>query len=163
MLRLVLAVALASSLVAVATPALEDARTTRTERLTERELDRVATAAHSLVREEAPGARRTLKMSFPAESPTEAPLAFVALGGLPDEEASAVDTAGGDLLAYEVAGGRQRVVRVESDLWVRRNDGDSIPSDSRALVLRGGKTYRLTLELVRLDGRPTVLVMIRNA
>jgi hypothetical protein len=171
-LRLVLAVVLAASLVAAATPAVEDARTTRSERLAERELDRVATAANALVREEDPSARRTLRVSFPGESPTEAPLAFVALGGLPDDasddgfpreddESPAVDTAERDVLAYRVADGRRRVLRVDVELRVRRGDG-SVSSDSRALVLRGGETHRLTLQLVRLDGRPTVVVTSRD-
>jgi hypothetical protein len=171
-LRLVLAVALATSLVAVAAPAVEDARTTRSERLAERELDRVAATANALAREEDPGARRTLRVSLPGESPTEAPLAFVALGGLPGEagddglpgrsdEKSAVDTAERDVLAYRVADGRRRVLRVDVDLRVRRGDG-SAPSDSRALVLRGGEIYRLTLRLVRFDGRPTVVVSVEE-
>jgi hypothetical protein len=160
-LRLVLAVALAASLVAVATPTVEDARTTRTERLAERELDRVAAAANSLAREEDPGARRTLGVSFPGESPTEAPLAFVAVGGLPDGEL-AVDTAETDVLAYRVAGGRQRVLRVEADLRIRSDEGDSVASDSRPLVLRSGETYRLILRLARLDGRRTVVVTSRD-
>lgn len=156
MLRLVFAVALAVALLATATPALEDARATRTERLTERELGRVETAALALARGEAPGARRTLRISLPGDSPTAASLAFVALGGLPDG-AKNIDTADGDVFAYRVAGGRTRVRRVETDLRVVLG-GDPVESDSRALVLRGGGTYRLTLRLVRLDGRPTIFV-----
>lgn len=156
MLRLVLAVALAVALLATAAPALEDARTTRTERLTERELDPVETAALTLAREEEPGARRVLRISLPDDSPTAAPLAFVALGGVPDEVVSA-DTADGDVFAYRVAGGRTRVRRVEADLRVVR-DGEPVESDSRALVLRGGGTYRLTLRFVRHGGRPTIAV-----
>jgi hypothetical protein len=155
-LRLVLAVALAASLVAVATPPVEDARTTRTERLTERELGRVAAAADSLVREEDPGARRTLRLSLPGESPTEARLAYVSLGGIPDGE-SAVDTGESDVLAYRVAGGRHHVLRVETDLRIVR-EGRPTGSDSRPLVLRGGESRRLTLRLGRHDGRPVVMV-----
>ena len=121
MLRVVLGVALAVALVAAATPALEDARTDRTERLAERELGRVGTAAESLAREEAPGARRTLTLSLPADSPTAAPVAYVALGGLPAdvsavEESVVTDTAEGDVLAVRVAGGRRHVRRVGVDL-----------------------------------------------
>lgn len=170
MLRAVLGVALAVALVATATPALEDARADRTERLTERELGRVGTAAETLAREEAPGARRTLTLSLPDDSPTAVPLAFVALGGLPDgasavgrtavsdtEATTATDTVERDVLAFRVAGGPRHVRRVEADLRVGREDGRPV-EDSRALVLRGGGTYEVTLRLVRLDGRRTVIV-----
>lgn len=165
MLRAVLGIALAVALVAAATPALEDARTDRTERLTERELDRVGTAAATLAREEASGARRTLTLSLPTDSPTGTSLAYVALGGLPDGasevgESTATDTAERDVLAFRVAGGRHHVRRVEADLRVVR-DGTRSVEDSRPLVLRGGGTYEVTLRLVRLDGRRTVVVSIR--
>ena len=143
MLRVVLSVALAAALLATVAPALDDARATRTERLTERELGRVESAALTLAREEEPGARRILRISLPEDSPTTAPLAFVALGGVPDEVASA-DTADDDLFAYRVAGGRTRVRRIEADLRVVR-EGETVESDSRALVLRAGGIYRLTL------------------
>lgn len=162
MLRLVLAVALAAALLAVVTPALEDARATRTERLTARELGRIESAAEALVHEESPGARRTLTVSLPARSPTAAPLAFASLGGIPDRTAAGAtsetaDTSGWDLLAYRIAGGSTVVRRVGVDLRVVR-DGETVASDSRALVLSGGETYRLTLRLVRIRGRLTVVV-----
>ena len=186
MLRTVLAVLLAAALISAANPALESARTTRTERLTAGELDRIETAARSLVREESPaplddpGPRRTLTVSLPGESPTAAPVEYVALGGLPDErsveEASVADTAERDVFASRVGGGRRRVRRVGFDLAVavpadgdstdeNPTDGDSgwkIEPDAVPVVLRGGATYRLTLRLVRLDGRPTVLVTVRG-
>lgn len=158
MLRVVLSVALAAALLAAVAPAIEDARTTRTERLTERELGRVETAALTLAREEESGARRILRISLPGDSPTTAQLAFVALGEVPDGEQK-TDTAESDVFAYRVAGGRTHVCRIGADLRVVR-EGDIVESDSRALVLRGGGTYRLRLRLVRLDGRPTVLVSV---
>ncbi|MFC4449301.1 DUF7311 family protein [Halorussus aquaticus] len=171
MFRVVLGVALAVAMVAAVTPALEDARVTRTERLTERELDRVEAAAVTLAREESPGARRTLALSLPGDSPTATPVSFVSLGGLPGNT-TATDTATHDVLAYRIAGGNRNVRRVETDLRVararrasggeRRRDGDD-PSgdDSRALVLRGGEDYEVTLRLVSLDGRRTVTVSVR--
>jgi len=164
-LRVVLGVALAVALVAAATPALEDARTDRTERLAERELGRVGTAAESLAREEAPGARRTLTLSLPADSPTAAPVAYVALGGLPAgvsavEESAVTDTAERDVLAVRVAGGRRHVRRVGVDLRVVRDDTRST-ADSRALVLRDGGTHEVTLRLARLGGHRVVVVSIR--
>lgn len=166
-LRVVLAVALAAALLGAVAPALEDARTTRTERLAARELGRVESAAQTLVREEAPGARRTLRISFPDDSPTAAPLAFVALGGVPGDDVhgeqreAATDTAEGDVLAYRIAGGTLGVRRIDTDLRVVR-DGTRIESDSRALVLRGGGTYHLTLRLVRNRGQSSVTVRVRD-
>ncbi|WP_137283355.1 DUF7311 family protein [Halorussus salinisoli] len=162
MLRVVLGVALAVAVVAAATPALEDARTTRTERLTERELGRVETAAATLAREEAPGARRTLTLSLPDDSPTAAGLAFVALGGLPSGEPTATDTADRDVFAFRVRGGRRHVHRVGTDLRVIR-DGAIAESDSEASILRGGETYAVTLRVVRSAERRTVVVSVRRA
>ncbi|WP_276281060.1 DUF7311 family protein [Halorussus caseinilyticus] len=158
MLRVVIAVALAAALVAAVTPALEDARATRTERLTERELGRLERAAATLANEESPGARRTLALSFPAESPTATPLAFVSLGGLPGNESTAADTAVSDVFAFRVAGDPRRVRRAETDLRVVR-DG-RVTTDDRALVLGGGESYTVTLRLVRRGGRRTVIVSI---
>lgn len=160
MLRVILAVALAASLLAATAPALEDARAARTERLTARELGRVETAALTLAREEDPGARRTLRISLPGDSPTAASLAFVALGGPPDGTGR-IDTADGDLFAYRVAGGRRHVRRIGADLRVV-SDGELAESDSRALVLRGGETHRVVLRLARIDGRPTVVVTVTD-
>jgi hypothetical protein len=162
-LRLVLGVALAVALVAAATPALDDARATRTERLTERELDRVAAAATTLASEDAPGARRTLTVSLPGRSPTAAPLDVVAVGGVPENESAqgrsvrTVDSAERDVLVFQVAGAPRQVRRVGTDLRVVR-DGETDQSDAAALVLRGGETYAVTLRLVRLDGWRTVVV-----
>ncbi|UPV73320.1 hypothetical protein M0R89_12275 [Halorussus limi] len=163
MLRLVLGVALAAALVAAVTPALDGARATRTERLAERELDRVAAAATTLAAEDAPGARRTLTVSLPARSPTSAPLAVVALGGVPDGElpegdpSAVTDSAERDVFAFRVADAPRQVRRVGTDLRAVR-DGAVAESDAAVLVLRGGKTYKVTLRLVPLDGRRTVVV-----
>lgn len=162
MLRLVLAVALAAVILAVVAPALQDARATRTERLTARELGRIESAAETLAHEESPGARRMLTVSFPARSPTAAPLAFASLGGVPDRTAAGVtsrtaDSAEQDLLASQITGAKTVIRRVEVDMRVVR-DGETAASDSQALVLAGGETYRLTLRLVRIRGRPTVIV-----
>lgn len=166
MLRAVLGVVLAAALLGVVTPALDDARATRTERLAERELDRVASAAVTLEREEAPGARRTLTVALPGGSPTAAPLAVVALGGLPAEwsangPATVADADDRDVFAFRVAGGRRHVRRVGTDLRVRREG--RIADDERPLVLRGGDTYAVTLRLRRLDGQRVVVVSVREA
>lgn len=164
MLRAVLAVALAAAILAATFPALDSARTTRAETLTATELDRVEATGESLVREEdavaldAAGARRTLSVSVPDASPTSAAVAYVSLGGVPGDEPLADSVADGnasDLLAYRLAGGDRRVRQVGFDLRVVRNG--RVLGDDRQLVLRGDDR-RLTFRLVRLDGRPTVLV-----
>jgi hypothetical protein len=170
-LRVVLGVALAVALLAAVTPALEDARADRTERLAERELNRVGTAAETLAREEAPGARRTLTVSFPSNSPTTVSLASVALGGVSDSSSAvgaravtdanataATDTAERDVLAFQIAGGPRHVHRVETDLRVVRANG-GLGTDSQALLLGGG-TYEVTLRLVRLEDRRIVVVSV---
>lgn len=166
MLRLVLGVALAATLLGTVAPALEDARTARSERLVARELDRVAAAAESLAREEAPGARRTLELSLPGGSPTAAPVAFVALGGVPGERTAAdrrrrtaTDDADRDLLAYRLAGGPVERRRVDAALRPVEG-GPRVESASQLLVVRGGGTYHLTLRLVRNRGRATVAVVV---
>ncbi|UPV99350.1 hypothetical protein M0R88_12545 [Halorussus gelatinilyticus] len=157
--RLVLAVALAAALIAAATPAIDSARTTRTERLAERDVDRVAEAATTLATEESPGARRTLAVSLPARSPTAAAV-VVAIGGVEGGE-RVEDSPRRDVLAFSVAGGPRRVRRVGTDLRVSRG-GAVAGSDAAALVLRGGETYTVTLRLRRVDGRRTVVVSVER-
>ncbi|WP_132057425.1 DUF7311 family protein [Halorussus amylolyticus] len=171
MLRTVLAVALAVALVAAATSALDSARTARSERLTEAELDRIEAAAESLVSEESPaepgtpGPRRTLTVSLPGESLTTAPVALVALGGIPGGN-SAADTDERDAFASRIDGGRHRVRRVGFDLRAavptENNRGWRLAPDDGPLVLRGGETHRVVLRLVRIDGRPTVVASARR-
>jgi len=169
-LRLLLAVALAVALVAAATPAIDRARVSRAELLAERDADRVAAAARTLAAEESPGARRTVTVSLPPRSPTAAAV-VVAIGGvagreegtsnLPERGVSVTDSPTSDVLAVGVAGGRQQVRRVGTDLRVVR-DGEVAESDRAALVLRGGETYAVTLRLRRVDGRRTVVVSVER-
>lgn len=169
-LRLLLAVALAVALVAAATPALDGARASRSERLAERDADRVAAAAATLAAEESPGARRTVGVSLPPRSPTAAAV-VVAIGGVaggeegpssvPERGVSVTDSPTNDVVAFGVAGGRWQVRRVGTDLRVVR-DGEVAESDDAALVLRGGETYAVTLRLRRVDGRRTVVVSVER-
>lgn len=165
MLRAVLAVTLAVALLGVAGPAIDDARTGSTERRIDGQLDALAASAETL-RECEPavdpgerGARRVRSLSLPAASVTSAPVEYVAIGGIP-EGRSDRDTTRTDVLAYAVEGGRQHVelVDVPIRVAVRGEDGWTIRGDGEPLVLRGDGTARVTLTLVRLDGRPTVLV-----
>jgi len=167
-IRTVLSVALAAALTAAVAPALDDARTERTERLVAGELDRVAETAERLAAEESPakpgepGPRRTLTVSLPSGSPTAAPVSRVALGGRPDGSAadpsSRAGTDADGLLVAAVEGGRRQIRRVDVDLRAAESVGGENEADTaRPLVLRAG-SHRLVLRLVSRGGRPVVLV-----
>ena len=159
MIRAVLAVSLSAALVAAVAPAIEDARAARTERLVERDLDRIERAAASLVHEDEPGARRTLTVSLPSESPTAAGVEFVAIGGLPADRVGA-DSADSNVLAYRITDGRRHVSRISTD--VRTVGPEADHDDGAPLVLSGGETYRLVLRLDRREGASTVRVTARR-
>ncbi|WP_327052831.1 DUF7311 family protein [Halomicrococcus gelatinilyticus] len=179
--RTVLAVSLALALCTLAFPAVEDARTTRTERAVEGELGRLSRAMHAVTADDPVavderGARRSVTLVIPSASAAGARLEFVAVGGVPDRDrppdveegppadarrdARSVD-AHGDVLAYRVAGGRTRVERVPFDVRVaaeRKGDGWQVRSDDDPLVVRSPGRIRLLLRFVTYRGTPTVLV-----
>lgn len=166
MLRVVLAVVLAAAILGATLPALDSARQTRADRLAATEIDEIATTAKSLVEEEdavrpdVAGARRTLSVSAPDASPTRAAVAYVSIGGVPGSGPptdAATDGGDSDVLAYRLANGEPRVRRVGVDLRVVQNG--RVLGDDRPLVIRGDDR-RLSLRLVRLDGRTTVLVSV---
>lgn len=168
MIRTVLSVALAAALTAAVAPALDDARTERTERLVAGELDRVAGVAERLAAEESPakpgepGPRRTLTVSLPSGSPTAAPVSRVALGGRPDgsaiEPSPRTGTAADGRLVAAVEGGRRQVRRVGVEIRAAEPVGGESETDTTGpLVLRAG-SHRLVLRLVSRGGRPVVLV-----
>ncbi|WP_135805279.1 DUF7311 family protein [Halorussus marinus] len=170
MIRTMLSVTLAATLAAAAAPAVDDARTARTERLVDGELDRIEAAAERLVREESPappgaqGPRRALTVSFPSGSATAVPVASVALGsrldGAAAEPPSNAETDANGVVAATVAGGRRRVRRIGVELRPAESvaDGDATADP---LLLRAG-THRLVLRLVNLDDRPVVLVTLAS-
>lgn len=158
MLRVVLAAALAVALLGVALPVLEDASAERSATIVEGELDAVATAAGDLLaREEvAPrgaASRRVLSVSVPGRGLAEAPVAYVALGGVPDCRAPR-DAERGDVLAYRLAGGDPRVRSLPVDLRTVAPDGTL--REDEPLVLRGDS--RVALSLVDGGDEPVVLV-----
>lgn len=165
MLRVVIAVSIALAIVGLAYPAIDDARTVRTERAVRRELAAVVEAVTELVGDETAvplgdrGARRAVSMRLPRPSLTSASIEYVAIGGTPDDR-SVRDTAAEDVIAYKVEGGRRRLLRVDADLRIaERRDGDwHVRDDSDPLVLRGGGTPELTFALAEYRGDETVLV-----
>lgn len=151
MLRLVLAVVLAGALLAATVPALEDGRATATDRRMRGELTSLRNVAHELARTNDPvapgrrGARRVVELTLP-KGVAVAPVEYVELGG--DD---------GSTLAYALAGGPRREIRFDG-IAVRATGTASGP-----LVLREGGSYRLALELVRVDGGPAVVVRVLDA
>lgn len=157
MLRVVLAVLLAVALLGAAMPVVEDARADRTSTLAAGELSRLAERATGLAAggEAGPdaGSRRTVDLSLPDGGFATAPLAYAAVGGLPDCDAPG-DTGAGDVVAYRLVGGEPRVRHVPVD--VRVVEAGQARDDDEPLVLRGDAS--LTLALVEDEGPPTVLV-----
>jgi len=185
--RTVLAVSLALALCALAFPAVEDARTTRTERAVDGELGGLSRAMHAVTADDPVavderGARRSVTVTVPSPSATSARVTFVAIGGVPTRDrppdaeerlpadargdARSVDAHGsadarGDVLAYRVAGGRTHVERVPFDVRVaaeKEGDGWQVRSDDDPLVVRSPGRIRLRLRFVTYRGTPTVLV-----
>ena len=153
MIRVALAALLAVALLGVATPAIDDARTSATERVLRADLSRVGAAAESLAaRHDAVGpksgpARRTVQLVVPGRGWDRAP-ATVTVG----TDAGNESFEGGSL-EWRVGGGTLRSIRIGIDLRVWR-DGRPAAGELRL----GPGRHRLVLSLVRADGRPVVAV-----
>lgn len=156
MLRIVFAVLLAVALLGVAQPAIETARVERSGTAVEGDLAAFETAARDLATNADPAteldeaARRTVTIDVPRGSPTTASVAFVALGGLPDQTVADGDS----VLAYSV-GGTTHVRRVSVEIRALGPDGDLRPP-GEPLVLR--EPRQVTLLLLERNGDPVVVV-----
>ncbi|MFB6184093.1 MAG: ABC transporter [Haloarculaceae archaeon] len=154
MFRAVLAVALATVLLAATLPALDDARVERSNALLSDELDRLVTFARTLrARETAiragEGARWRVTLRLPSKTWSSAGLTSLTVG----DTAGHPSTSNGTVVAWRVDGGRRRRRRVtEVPLVARGRNGRD------RLRFRSGGRHRLVLLLVRRDGTPTVLV-----
>lgn len=159
MIRVVLAVVLATALVGVGMGALERARPERTGRLVDAEVDRLADAAADLQRSEPAVARRSLAarrhlfLDVSDGGFVASPVDYVAIGGLPGRPVPG-DDASGDVVAYRIAGGEPVVRRLPVDLRAAGPTG--LLPDDQPLVLRGPAD--LTLSLLRRGGRRLVAV-----
>jgi hypothetical protein len=146
MLRVVVAVALATALLGAATPAVDDARIDHADARVETEVDELAATADRLVERNDPappgvrGARRLLTLHLPGPSWGSAGLDHLSVPG------PSADRRG--VLTWRVEGGR------ETTRWV------SVPlvGPDGGLSLRGGGARRVVLELVRRDDEPVVVV-----
>lgn len=161
MLRAVLAVALAVALLAASLPAVDRARRDHADSQVRGQLERLATAARTLAARNDPvpvgnaGATRTVTLRLPARGWRSAGVAYVAIGGVPGNVTT--DTPDGDVLAWRLAGGPTRVVRVE-DVAVHTVADGRVAPDGRPLVVHEPGRHRVELSLVRHRGRPLVLV-----
>lgn len=159
MLRAVLAVALAVALLAASLPAIDGARRDHADREVGSQLRQVGATLERFAARNDPvpprgaGARATVRLHLPGRTWGTARVAYVAVGGAKN----ATDPAGSDVLAWRVAGGPERTLRVDGiDLQV---GGDGrIGPDGEPLVLHEPGRHRLVLALVSRDGRPVVLV-----
>ena len=135
--RTLLSVVVAAALLGASLPALDDARTARTEQSMETTATRLAEAATTLASTDdpappdAPGARRTLSVTVPSAGLDTARVDYLAVGGTPN-------TAGPSTLTYRLSG--QSTQSVETG--VRFVTGPS------PLVLPPGR-HVLRLTLVR--------------
>lgn len=145
MIRAVLAVALAAALVALALPAIDDARERRADRQVRAEVAAIERAADSLLAADetspGPGAKRVLSLSLPEASWTVAGVENFAVRG------GAGHPGRRSAVSY-VVGGRSRRIAVDAPLYV----------PDCPVSLAGGGDRRVVLELVRVDGRPAVAV-----
>ncbi|WP_435345410.1 DUF7311 family protein [Haloarchaeobius sp. HRN-SO-5] len=136
MIRVLLAVAVTLALVAAATPAIDAARESRSERLVRTDLAAVERAATGLLASEEPtpgaGARRVVSVRLPDGTPTTSSVDWVAIGGRPG-----ADDPDPHVLAYAVAGRQPRTVSLPVPV---KTGGDP-------LVLHGPGTYELELTL----------------
>lgn len=165
MIRAVLAVSLSVAIISVASPAIDDARSTRSDKLVQGELIDVEQTVRTLDANEpavpvgSVGARRVVSIQIPERSQTSAAVKRVVIGGVPNggEE---LDTKAGDVLSYTSPNGARRVIRLDGvDIRVARQQGGKleVERDDAPLVLRPG-THRLVFRPVRIDGAAVILV-----
>ncbi len=146
MLRVAVAVALATALFGVAMPAVETARVDTANGQVAAELDGLAATAERLAARNDPapagvaGARRTVTLHLPGPSWGTASLEYLLFPGPSSDHAPGV-------VRYRVAGGRERT-RLVSPRVVGPEGG---------LVLKGGGRRQLVVEYTR-RGNGTVVV-----
>ena len=153
MLRVVVAIVLASALVAASVPGVEIAARERTEATLTAEADRLRTAIADLRNRESAvgsnaGARRIVTVEIPARSRTNAGESTLALGGVPGQTEQygefAVD------LAWRVDGGAVTARRLPGVHVVHYRDGRV---RDEPLILESPGEHRVALTRIERDGR----------
>jgi hypothetical protein len=149
MIRLVVAAALAVATLAVAFPAIDDARATRTDVMIEGTADRLERAGRALATTEdatttrATAATRRVEFTLPAGSITAARPAFVAVGGPPDGPGNR------STVTYAVSSPTHRH-HLRIPVPVRTPEGP--------VVFRESGRHAVSVALVRGDDGPEVVV-----
>lgn len=149
--RTLLCVVLAAALLGMSLPALDDARTGRTEQSMETTAIRIAETAETLastddpVPPDAPGARRTLSVTVPSAGLDTAHVDFLTIGGTPNASAPS-------MVGYRLSGRPTRYV----EAGVRFVTGPS------PLVLSQGR-HVLRLRLLRTPRGVAVEVSVVGA
>ncbi|WP_435074965.1 DUF7311 family protein [Halorubrum sp. HHNYT27] len=166
MIRVVLTVLVAVSLLAAATPALEDARAATTAERLDTEADRVERAIGGLVAgsvgvaDPALAARTTVTVRAPSgfgAAPIDR-LALVETSAIAGADSPAAETASKPFdeasvaLRYRIDGGPERTVAIAPG-----GAEAAVAVDGGAVALRPGGESRLRLRLVD-DGGPTVRI-----
>ncbi|MFC5367038.1 DUF7311 family protein [Salinirubrum litoreum] len=148
MIRAVLAVCLAVSLLGVALPAVENASSDHSARLADAELTRLRAtltdlaATDDALPADSPGARRLVTLRIPTPDLTAAPVAYLAVGGVPDSDSRPGTGSTPDRLAYRLDGGQPRTITVPVDLRT---------ADRDPLVFRSPGRHRLRCRLLADD------------
>ena len=152
MIRTVLAVFLALTLLSLSVAALDHGATVRTERGLEADLATLEAEATALLEDEErpptgePGPQRVVTITLPAESPTAAGVDYVTVG---DSLDASTDTDDRPIVAYRLEGGPERVVHVDAPIE---------PAGSEPIVLRGSGDRGLRLTLEYEEGERVVVV-----
>lgn len=156
MLRVVVAVALATAMLAVSLPAIDGASADRTSVIVRAEVDTLETAVRDLktgdgaVPEGISGARRVVTVRLPARGWTSTRLEYLAIGSRIDpSRAEQNETA----FAWRVESGPVQTRRLPG-IQIEHADGDG----DDPLVLREPGPHRLALTLVEHAGNRSVVV-----
>lgn len=155
MIRAVLAVCLAVALLGVALPAVEDASRDHSAAVADAELTRLRATIADLAATDAAlpadsaGARRLVTLRLPTPDLAAAPVAYLAVGGVPGTASDDTSAGGSTRLAYRLQGGQPQTISVPVDL--RTPDGDP-------LVLRRAGRHRLRVRLLAADAGVAVRV-----
>lgn len=161
MLRAVLAVAIAVALLAVSLPPIDAARRDTADSALRGTLEHLETVAENLEGNNDPvpvgsaGASRTATVRIPARGWHGVEVTRVTIGGL--KGADSADTNGSDVFGWRLRGGPRHVLRVDR-VDIHTVAAGIVLPDDRPLVLREPGRHVLELRLVRLEGKPVVLV-----